>query len=79
MVDDRVFKQKFLVIYTQEFSNEKFEYKLYFDPISGFERKSIFYKIISISSRPEMVSKDGDREIQCKDKSGSNHYYQSEY
>ena len=26
MVDDRVFKQKFLVIYTQEFSNEKFEY-----------------------------------------------------
>ena len=26
MVDDRVFKQKFLVIYTQEYSNEKFKY-----------------------------------------------------
>lgn len=45
MVDDRVFKQKFLVIYTQEFSNEKFEYKLYFDPILDLKENQYSTKL----------------------------------
>ena len=45
MVDDRVFKQKFLVIYTQEYSNEKFEYKLYFDPILDLKENQYSTKL----------------------------------
>lgn len=45
MVDDRVFKQKFLVIYTQEYSNEKIEYKLYFDPILDLKENQYLTKL----------------------------------
>lgn len=45
MVDDRVFKQKFLVVYTQEYSNEKFEYKLYFDPILDLKENQYSTKL----------------------------------
>ena len=45
MVDDRVFKQKFLVIYTQDYSNEKFEYKLYFDPVLDLKENQYSKKL----------------------------------
>ena len=45
MVDDRLFKQKFLVIYTQEYSNEKFEYKLYFDPVLDLKENQYSTKL----------------------------------